>query len=96
MLAHHSYATDAPESQAMRAALKCAAAMVSFVAFLLFCGTGVQRDQPPSDDSVSLARAAAYHQNKPLGSIFASPKSQPAMAKAKNSEATTLVALTHN
>ena len=96
MLANHRYAADAPEGRALRMAFKCALAMVSFVAFVLFCGTLAQRDRTPNEDSVARARASAYNQNKPGGSIFSPPKPRSVMARVPNTNAPGRPALTNN
>jgi hypothetical protein len=93
MLANHHLIKNTPESQAMLSAFKWAAWIIALIAVVLFCSSKPQAERANpepvsgvitsnSQEAVSLAaKKAAYHQNKPGGSIFPVHGSTPIVAQ---------------
>lgn len=93
MLANHHLIKNTPESQAMLSAFKWAACIIALIAVVLFCSSkpeaekacpelvgGVTTPDATGVDALK-AQSAAYHQNKPVGSIFPAHAPAPIVAQ---------------
>ncbi len=89
MLAHHTYAPDAPESIAMRSAFFWSALIFAAIALFLFVSSAHKQESADTIDApVVNTKASSYHQNKPMGSIFSVPNPQSITAHLRSVDET--------